>query len=187
MILAGLAIFAGLSLNLVLQFAIGSGPAAKTGTLPVYQIICLFVSVVFLWICYTYIFNFISGEFMVYFLFFPFSALLCLGLDKLETILFPKKKYVRLFKGLTAYDGLVPASLVLTVNMALTFSDALILSFFFASGCLLAVAFMKEIRRRSSLEEIPENLRGMPLAFISMGLLSMIFGSAAWICFRVLP
>ena len=186
MILSGFAVFAGLSVNLVLQFALGAGQAGKGNTIPVYQIICLFVSVLFLWIIHTYMLNFIPWEFMGFFLFFPLSALVCMGLEYLERKLFPKKERIRLFSALTAYEGLVPASLFLTVNLALTFTDALSLSFFFAFGCFLAVFIIKEIYRRSTLEEIPNYLRGIPLAFISMGLLSIIFSSAAWICYRVL-
>ena len=186
MILSGLAIFAGLSVNLVLQFGLGSGAAGKTKALPLFQIFCLFLSVVLLWLIYTYILAFVSQEFMVYFLFFPLSVFMSFGLEKLEKFIFPESKQIRLFSYKTGYEGLIPASLVLTVNLALNFSDALILSFFFATGCLLAVIFMKEIRRRSNLEKAPEYFRGLPLAFVSMGLLSMIFGTAAWIFFRVL-
>lgn len=186
MILAGLAIFAGLSLNLIFQFALGAAPAGKGSVIPLFQIICLFISVLILYIVFTYIINFFSWEFMGYFLFFPVCALVCLGLECLERKLFPKKKEVRLFSGLSAYEGLVPASLILTMYLALNLLDALILSLSFALGCFMAVFIMKEIRRRSSMEGIPKYLRGMPLALISMGLLSMIFSSAAWIFFRVL-
>lgn len=186
MILAGLAIFAGLSLNVLLQFALGAGDAGKGRVMPLYQIGCLFVSVVFLWIINSTILNYLPWEFMAYFLMFPLSALVCLGLESLEKRIFPKKAGVRLFSAQTAYNGLVPASLVLTVRIAVNFSDALILSFFFALGVLAAVIFVREIRRRASLEEIPEMFRGTPLAFISLGLLSMISGAVAWICYRVL-
>ena len=188
MILSGLAIFAGLSVNLVLQFALGVRQAAKGRALPLFQISGLFIIVLFLWIFYSFISIFFSWEFIGLFLLFPLSSLACSGYENLEKRFFPKpkKERPRFFNALTAYDGLVPASLFLTVNLALTFWDAFILSFFFALGCLLAVLILGEINRRSSLEEIPEFLRGIPLSLISMGLLSMIFGSAAWICFRVL-
>ena len=186
MILPGLAIFAGLSVNLILQFALGAGQAGKGKVLPIFQIICLFVSVLFLWTIYTYVLHFISWEYMGFMLFFPLSALVCMSLENLEKRLFPKRERVRLFSALTAYEGLVPASLFLAISAALTFVDALILSLFFALGCFLAIFIVRGIYRRSTLEDIPYSLRGIPLALISMGLLSMIFSSAAWICFRVL-
>ena len=185
MILSALAVFAGLSVNLILQFALGVGQTGKGNDLPLFQIIGLFVCVLFLWIINTYVLIFFSWEFMGFFFFFPLSALVVFGFESLGDRFFPKKR-ASLLSSLTAYEGLVPASLFITVNLALTFFDALILSFFFALGCLLAVFILKEINRRSALEVIPDYFRGMPLALISMGLLSMIFGSAAWICFRVL-
>ena len=186
MILSGLAVFAGLSLNLILQFAIGTGAAGKENDLPVFQIINIFLTVMVLWILQTYVFVFLSWELITFFLLFPFSVLLCIAFENLEKKLFAKQKNVRVFSGITAYEGLIPASLILTVNTALNFFDAAVLSFFFALGCLIAVICIREIRRRSVLEEIPSSLRGMPLVLISMGLLSLIFGTAAWICYRVL-
>ena len=186
MIFGTLAVCAGLSLNLILQFALGSRLLLKKNELPVFQVINLFLSVIILWFLYTFIFRFFSWEFMSYFIFFPASVLVCFGIECLEKHFFPKKKRVRHFSYLTGYDGLIPASLILTANIALTFGDALVLSFFFALGCLFALVFLKEIRRKSLLEIIPGNLRGMPLAYISMGLLAMIFGAAAWILYRAL-
>ena len=186
MILFGLAVFAGLSANLILQFALGAGRLGKEMELPLFQIIGLFVSVLFLWIIYTYILNFLPWEFLGFFLLFPLSVLACLGFESLEKRIFPQKERIRLFSALTAYEGLVPASLFLTVILAINFLDALILSFFFAVGCLLGVFIIKEISHRADLEKIPNSLRGVPLTLISMGLLSMIFSSAAWICYKVL-
>jgi len=192
MILLGLAVFAGLSLNLVMQFALGvqtvgsnTPQSAKENYLPVFQIINLFISVLILWIIYSYILNFIPSEFFMFVLFFPLSALVCLGFEKIEDRLFATRKKIRLFSCMTAYDGLVPASLLLTANIARNFSDAFILSFFFAVGSLAAIIIINEIKRRSALEEIPVNFRGMPLVLISVGLLSMVTGAVAWICFKV--
>jgi electron transport complex protein RnfA len=185
MTLLGLAVFAGLSINLILQFALGAGKA-KGKVIPFTQIIILFFSVFFLWIVYRYILNLLPWEIMSFILLFPLSALACSGFESLEKRLFPDKKHERLFSCHTAYEGLVPASLILCVHLAVTVADAFFLSFFFALGCLIAIAIMKEINRRASLESIPEYFRGIPLAFISMGLLSMVFGSIAWICYRFL-
>ena len=186
MILVALAVFSGLSLNLILQFALGARPAGEGNGLPFSQIIGLFVSVLFLWLIYTYVLNFFTWELMVFFLLFPLSILTCLGFESLEKRFFPKFGKIRVFSPLSAYEGLIPASLFLTLNIALNFLDAFILSLFFAIGCLMAIFLLKEVKRRSTLEEIPEWIKGVPLAFVSMGLLSMIFGSIAWICYRIL-
>jgi electron transport complex protein RnfA len=190
--LALLAVFSGLSFNLILHFALGAaGTAAdhsrNQGILPsVLQIGILFLSVFFLWTVF-YILPPFPGGFLEYFLFFPLSALMCLGLETGIFRLFPKAaRGDRLFSAFTAYDGLASLALFITYNLALGFADALALSFFFALGNLAAILILEEIRRRSALEWMPRRLRGSPLILISMGLLSLIFGAAAGICFRIL-
>jgi len=182
----GLAVFAGLSLNLIIRFGLGAGIAGKKNVLPLLQIANIFVSVVFLWIIFTYVLNFFSWEFTVFFLMFPSSVIVCMGIEFLIQRLVPKKMRSRLFTSLTAYDGLITASLIITWMTALTLLDAVLISFFFAAGCLFAVIFMNETRRKSFLERIPENFRGIPMAFISLGLLSMVMATAAWICGRII-
>jgi electron transport complex protein RnfA len=193
MILAFLAVFSGLSLNLILQLALGLGGAAgdnpRDGKSPltVFQMGILFLSVLLLWMVFHYILPPMPGEFLAYCLFFPLSALLCQGLESMGFRLFPKAAGgFRLFSAFTGYDGLVPVALFITFNVALGFTDALVLSFFFALGNLTAVLILSEIRRRSALEWVPPRLRGSPLILISMGLLSLIFSSAAGICFKIL-
>jgi electron transport complex protein RnfA len=83
-------------------------------------------------------------------------------------------------------DGLAGAALFITLNTASGFIEALVLSFGFVLGVLLAFLILGEIRRRSTMEWVPFFLRGNPLMLISLGLLSMIFSSAALVFFRVL-
>lgn len=205
--LAGLAVFSGLSLNLFLQFAVGTeGSAADSlhrnnaaRIIPRAQLGILFVSVVFLWVFFSSALPAAWRGFSEYFLFFPLSALVCMGLELLcERILsrifpkmFPQKApqltgIKKVFPAVSAYDGLVPAALFITSFAAERFADAVVLAFFFTLGNLSAMLVLNEIRRRSTLEWVPRHLRGSPLVLISMGLLSLISASAAWICFRVL-
>jgi len=186
MIILGLSIFAGLSLNLILQLAIGSNLAGKGDRLPLLQIAYLFISVLLLWLIYNLLVNILPWEFFIYFLFFPISSLSAMGFEYLEDRLLPKQKKVRLFSSRTAYEGLIPASLILTTKLASGFYDAFILSLFFALGSLLALVFVKEIRRRAGFEDVPSSFRGKPLVFISLGLLAMVFGAAALILYRVI-
>ncbi|MDR1863194.1 MAG: hypothetical protein LBQ67_04650 [Treponema sp.] len=193
MILAFLAVFSGLSLNLLLHFAIGAAGAAgdRPGRgkvlLPAIQMGILFLSVLFLWALFNYLLPSLLGASLEYFLFFPLSALACLGLEKGVFRLFPKAAgRDKPFSASTAYDGLASLALFITYKLALGFAEALVLSFFFALGNLAALLILEEIRRRSLLEWTPRSLRGSPLILISMGLLSLIFSVAAGICFTVL-
>jgi electron transport complex protein RnfA len=189
MILAGLAVFSGLSLNLMFQFALGCrgiSEASKQGKIPLFQSGSLFVSVFILWIVCHYMLRSFSGGFLEYFLLFPLTSLACMGIEALWNKVYPQREKVRVYQALTAYDGLALASLLLTIHLALSLTEALVLSFSFSLGCLLAMLILGEIQRRSLLEWVPRSLRGSPLVMISMGLLSMIFASGAWACFRIL-
>ena len=188
--LAALAVFSGLSLNLLLQFALGTSGAAgiqkgRRG-LPLFQLAVLFVSVLFLWVLIRFLFSPFWKSLSEYFLFFPFSALVCMGLERLKKKFFPAVETKRVFHDLTAYDGLVPASLLITLSLASGFADALVLSLFFALGNLAAMFILNEIGRKSTLEWAPRFIRGNPLILISMGLLSLISAVIAGICFRIL-
>jgi len=197
--LAALAIFSGLSLNLLLSFALGAAGIAgdrlpkgqSARALPVCQLGFLFIAVLFLWVVFTYVFPPHWRGFSEYFLFFPLSALICLGLELFrEQVLqrfIPKLGAAKkVFSALTAYDGLVPASLIITITVAGSFLSAFIITLFFALGNLLAMLILNEIRRKSTLEWAPRFLRGSPLILISMGLLSLIFASAAGLFFKLL-
>jgi len=197
--IAGLAVFSGLSLNLLLQFALGTaGAAADTGykknakrELPLIQFCILFVSMIFLWIFFKYFLPAFWRGFSEFFLFFPLSALVCMGLERLvERILpriFSKFKGIRKsFSAITAYDGLVPASLIIIFIAADAFTDVLVIALFFILGNLMAMLTLNEIARRSSLERVPKYMRGTPLILVSMGLLSLISTFAAGIFFKIL-
>jgi electron transport complex protein RnfA len=201
--LLGLAVFSGLSLNLLLQFALGTvgvireadNAAEANREIPLVQLGILFFSVIFLWVLFRLILpDFVRG-FSEVFLYFPFSALVCAGFELLFDKLFPRAfplsfpKFVgkkKVFSAVTAYEGLVPASLMIASIVAGSFIDTFIMALFFTLGNLTAMLIINEIRRRSTLEWIPRYLRGIPLILVTMGLLSLIFAAAAGICFNIL-
>jgi len=185
MIQASLAVLAGLSVNLILQFGLAAGSGVGFGedetkrrVIPYFPLALLFIAVLALWTFY-YLLAPLWGGFLEYFLFFPLSALSCTGLEALGRRFLPQIKAAGLPPVQTAYGGLVPAALILTTRLALNFADALVLSFSFALGCLLCFLILAEVRRRSALEQVPRFLRGAPLALISMGLLSLATGAVA--------
>ena len=190
--LAALAVFSGLALNMFFSFALGAAGIAgrrlseseTKQPLPIFQLAVLFVSVLFLWVFFSAVIPAYWRGFSVYFLFFPVSALVCMGLEFLCQRTFPAP--AKIFSAFTAYDGLVPASLFITLALAGTFAAALVLALFFAAGNLAAIFILNEIRRRSALERIPRCLRGSPLILLSTGLLALISASAAGISFRIL-
>jgi electron transport complex protein RnfA len=214
--LAALGVFSSLSLNLVLQFGLGmrgiSAGRRRNHPVPFLEAGVIFLSVLILWLFLTYVLAPLQLGFFWYILLFPLSALACAGVERFLTRLVPvqaagdenrgsppefsadavyrspegKKRNPRLFRGISAYDGLVPLALLLTLNVGITFVEAAVLSLGFALGILLASLILKEIRRRSSLEAVPSLLRGDPITLISMGLLTLIFGFAAAMFFNAL-
>ena len=197
--LAALAVFSGLSLNLLLQFALGAtsiagDPHHKTDNrreLPSAQFLILFLSILSLWLFFNFIMpGFLKG-FFEFFLYFPLSALACMGFEllaeRLRSWTKPKTKGIKkTFSSLTAYEGLVPAALMIGAAAADSFTSIIVLALFFTIGNIAGLLILNEIRRKSTLEMIPKNLRGSPLIIISMGLLALIFASAAGIFFKIL-
>jgi electron transport complex protein RnfA len=182
--LVSLAVFSGLSLNLILQFGLGirnlgsEQPVFSPFTL--FQWLILFLSVYILWLFFFYALSPLGLGILEPFLLFPLSSLVCVCLEMVFSHAFPRKKpELKLFNPLSSYNGLALCSLMLTLRLALSPVEALVLSMGFALGALFAVLILNEIRKRSFLEILPASLRGTPLIFISMGLLSLIFSAAA--------
>ena len=206
--LAVLAIFSGLSLNLLLTFALGTARTANRNYsndrramsdqgIPLFQFGILFTSVLLLWTIFYYLFPFFLGGFFEYFLLFPFSALACMGLESISEIIIlkrtagikeatPSEVFKKTYSAITAYEGLVPLSLFITLHLAWNFIGAFVLALFFALGNIIAILILNEIRRKAGLEKVPRILRGNPLVFITMGLLSFAFMSLAGVCYKIM-
>ena len=198
-LLIGIAVFSGLSLNLLLQFALGTGGIAgdihhkadEKREIPYIQFFILFSAVFLLWILFKYITPVFWRGFSEFFLVFPFSALVCMGLELLGEKIFPMvfpefTGFKKTYTAITGYEGLVPASLFISFAVASNLADTFVLALSFSIGNMAAMFILNEIRRRSALESVPKYLRGSPLILISMGLLSLIFASVAWIIFKIL-
>ncbi|MDR2470857.1 MAG: hypothetical protein LBD09_01945 [Treponema sp.] len=175
--------FAGLSLNLLLAFALGLGELISRERSPApllyYPWGIHFVSTLLLWVFFARIISFAGGIFD-HALLFPLSALTGMGLEKLLFRLLPRLgTNPGVFAPGSASNGLSLVSLLLTLQFALSFFEALLLSFTFAAGGLAAFLVIKEIQKRSFLELIPYRLRGAPVLLISLGILSMVCSAAS--------
>jgi len=187
-----LVFFTALSLNLFLNFALGIKELILRERAPAillyYPWIVLFVSTLFLWILFARILFFTGGIFD-YFLIFPLSVLGSMGLEilffRFAKPLTKQHENPCLFSAGSSYNGLSAVALFLTLHFALTFTDAFLLSLTFSAGALLSFLIIKEIQKRSFLEAIPHGLRGTPILFISMGLLSLIFSGASVLFLKI--
>jgi electron transport complex protein RnfA len=177
-----LVFFAALSLNLLLNFALGIREMISRERTPAinryYPWIILFLATVLLWVFFAIILRPLGGL-LDYLLIFPLAVLGSLALEKLLFQFFPALSTNQsVFKIGSSYNGLSTAALVLTLHFAFDFGEAVLTSFAFSAGGLLAYLIIKEIQKRSFLESIPYGLRGTPILLISMGLLSLIFSAA---------
>jgi electron transport complex protein RnfA len=184
-----LVFFTALSLNLLLNFALGVKEMISRERSPAinryYPWIILFLTTAILWIFFAVILRPLGGL-LDYLLVFPLAALGSLALEKLLFQLFPSLgDNQNVFKIGSSYNGLSTAALVLTLHFAFNFGEALLTSFAFAAGGLLAYLIIKEVQKRSFLESIPYGLRGTPILLISMGILSLIFSAASVLLLKI--
>jgi electron transport complex protein RnfA len=182
---------AGLSYNLVVQFGLGMGalapPESRKIYVPFIQILSLFCSVFVLWIVFFALSSSFYLGFFEYFLYFPLSSFACFAFETAFFRVFPKTaEHGRVFNAFSAYGGIAAAALFLTRHLALSFSQALILSFHFSLGTLISILILIGIRKRACIERVPEFLRGGPVILIAMGLLSLIFTASAGIFYKIM-
>ena len=203
-----LAVFSGLSMNLVLQFGLGlrelvltehfgsAENANRKGFLAALGI--LFFSIVFLWLAFSFARSLLPMGFVEYILIFPASSLLFAAFEYLarrfallktlkETFIFGYGFFTgERTGGIITGGAFSSAALFIALNTAGSFAEAAVLSFGFTAGIAAAAAVVAEIRRRSEIETVPRFLRGGPLALVTMGLLSLVFSSAALMFFEIL-
>jgi electron transport complex protein RnfA len=188
-VLLMLAVFSGLSMNLILQCGLGMRSAAGAAAsadeqrnyLPA-RMGLMFLTVLILWLIFSlFLVSFSWGGFE-YIVLFPAASLVYSSLEYLASRFVLQRRI-----GGRGVGGIFAgAALFITLNTAGNFIEAAALLLGFAAGILLANAIISEIRRRATMEAIPRFLRGSPIALVSMGLLSLIFGSAALMFFRAL-
>jgi electron transport complex protein RnfA len=188
---AVLAVFSGLSLNLLIHLGIGIRDFNREPYRPfrfmLFQWFSLFVSTMVFWCLFTYIFTPLSLGFFEYFLFFPLAATLGNFWQFLFARLFSRENSEeRLFSLSGTYIGLVTSALLITIRLAGSFSGALVLALGFSLGFLAAVFILRAIFDRFSGETVPSFLHGTPLLLISLGLLALIFSSLSAIILRLL-
>jgi len=189
-----LAVFSGLSMNLILQFGLGLKGIAFDETIGRERLLAgsvvLFATVIFLWLIFSFIRSVLFLGLLEYVILFPVSSLIFSIFECMINRLILKKNAEQeeaiLFGDSLTGSALAGAALFITLNIAGSLYEALVLSLVFSCSTALVIVVVDEIRRRAEMEAVPRRLRGGPLALIAMGLLSLIFASGALMLFRVL-
>jgi electron transport complex protein RnfA len=192
-----LAVFSGLSMNLILQFGLGLKEIAQAENtfdthidikeLSIASMI-LFATVILLWLFLLFIRSFLFLGLVEYVLLFPASSLVFSLLENFTDsfILKQTKKHDMIADGVLSGGAPAAVALFVTLNVAGNLFEVVVLALGFSCGMALAVVVADEIRRRSQMEMVPYWLRGSPLVVIALGLLSLAFSSGALMLFRVL-
>jgi len=192
-----LAVFSGLSMNLILQFGLALKRVAFETTVGRERLLAgmgiLFASIMLLWLIFSFARSVIFLGFLEYMLIFPASSLVFSVFEYLTDHFILKedwegagRKDAFFLNNALSGGALIGAALFITLNVANGFLEAMVLSLGFSSSTALVFVIVGEIRRRSGMEAVPRWLRGGPLALIAMGLLSLIFSSGALMLFGVL-
>jgi electron transport complex protein RnfA len=188
-----LVFFAALSINLLLNFGLGTRELLPK-KLPhsftlYYPWLVLFITTVLLWVLFARILLFFGGIFD-FILILPLSALVSTAVEKLFFSFISQYKGMKVksevfFTVGSSYHEMAVVSVLLSLHFALSFADALLLSLTFSAGSLLAFLIIREIQKRSFMETIPHGLKGMPIVLISMGLLSLVFSAVSVLFLKI--
>ncbi|MDR0656927.1 MAG: hypothetical protein LBG22_11485 [Treponema sp.] len=180
-----LILFSSCSANLVFQYGLGlkgvsRRPGGEGKSFPWYSVLFLFISVIFLWIFYTLILSLFSLGIFAYILLFPLSVILPRAVEKvLGRPLHLPAEEERAYSPLDAYEGFCPAASLLTLHLASSFAEALALALGFSLGILFSLILIREVARRSSMEQVNRFFRGNALTLVSLGLASLILSAAS--------
>jgi Na+-translocating ferredoxin:NAD+ oxidoreductase RnfA subunit len=180
------AIMATLSLNLVLHTGLGIKEIYQDANAffpnSLLRWISLFAVVFIFWILWVFILSPLSLGFFDVIYIFPFCTLALSAIDE-----YVKRKLPRFYTHSNNIEMSAPLcvfSLFMTLRLASTVTEAALLSLFFSAGCILASLILGSIFLRMKLEHVSKKIAGVPLAFISNGLISLIFTAVATILFR---
>ncbi|MDR2500153.1 MAG: hypothetical protein LBD37_03605 [Treponema sp.] len=192
-----LALTSSLSLNLLLGLGLGARELVREPDRPwsfaLVRGALLFFTILLLWLVFTLIFTPLGLGFFEYLLILPLIALIGRGCDALRGFVFSRPPLGRKI-GVSGdparletsavdpfmpsgYYGLILMALALVLRLAQSFGEALALALGFTLGYLFSARLIRAVHTRTRLESPPSFLRGLPLWFISMGLLGMILSA----------
>ncbi|GHU23282.1 hypothetical protein FACS1894172_00550 [Spirochaetia bacterium] len=177
-----LVFFSSLSFNLLLNSALCLPEIRKTlPDIPFIQAGILFISIPVLWIFFTILVPFLSMDFVSPFLLFPLSVLIFWALERALFFLVRSTRHIQSekhsFSPWNMYSTLIFGAVFVITQSSWTIFEVILLSLGFSLGFLVPILILAAIEKRSVLESVPSFLRGTPLFFIIIGLLSLVFNS----------
>jgi Na+-translocating ferredoxin:NAD+ oxidoreductase RnfA subunit len=179
-----LAVFSGLSMNLILQLGLGLrtivSDTKRTLRSEVAQWFFLFIDVIVVWALYAWLLAPFGLSFTMIFLLFPLNAVLLYAAGRIIRRFFRRRKNVRgLFDPLVIYSALATAASYFTLNAADGLTDAVILALGFTLGAIITITLLRPVGKRLQIEKTPTAFAGIPLMLLSVGLFSFITSELA--------
>ena len=189
-----LIVFSCFSVNLTAHLGLGLDliTSAKRNETKKYliRLSILFPVILLLWLFISLLRSLFSLGFLEYILLFPVCY----------TIYFVMESYLSNFisklsggsnassdcNNINTNASLAAAVLFIVLNITGYLLQAMTLTFGFLLGIFLIMAVIIEIRYRAELEKTPQLLKGRSIMLIAIGLLSIIFSSAAMMLLRIL-
>jgi Na+-translocating ferredoxin:NAD+ oxidoreductase RnfA subunit len=153
---------------------------------PLIRCAVLSVVVFLFWLLWTFVFTPLSLGFFDTVFIFPFCVLALYAID--EYVLKQKFHEELFYDETPAFSSspipLCVISLFMTLRLASSVAEAAIFSLSFSAGSVLSVLILGSIHLRVQSEPISKKISGLPVIFISNGLLAFIFSITATILLR---
>jgi Na+-translocating ferredoxin:NAD+ oxidoreductase RnfA subunit len=146
--------------------------------------VSLFVVVFLLWLLWTFVFSPLSLGFFDVIFIFPFCALVFYAIDEYIQKQPPRGNAHKNDNTITPSAPLCVFSLFMTLRLASTVAQAVLLSLFFSVGCVLAALTLSSIQFCTRSDPVNKKIAGIPLVIMSNGLLALLFSAAATILLR---
>ena len=188
-LLTALAVFSGLSVNLILQCGLCLRNVALAEEYEKKELFSglgiIFVTVILLWLFFSFTRSILPLGFFEYMLIFP-ASLLVFSCFKYFINRYVARNTTIEKEHILFLGGLTSAALFVSLNVAGNLIEVTVTALGFVLGIAVVFLIIGEIRRRSVMETVPRLFRDGPLALIAMGLLSLFFSSAAIMLYKVL-
>ena len=186
-----LIIFSCLSVNLTTHLGIGLDILASSKRNEIkkhlIKLSILFPVIILLWLLITLLRSIFSLGFLEYILLFP----VCYSISfAIESYLSKFNFYISTesteYNSINTNASIITAILFIILNVSGNFLQAMTLIFGFLLGLFTIIVVIIEIKSRAELEKTPQLLKGSPIMLIAVGLLSIIFSSAAIMLMRIM-
>ena len=179
------------AMNLTMNFGIGLNWTATAGRKVLInyfkRLSIFFPVIIILWLIITFIRSLFNTGSIEYIFLFPVCYAVYYALDSvIPRFIFKKSNEGDAASVIHTSAVITTVALFIILNITGNFWVVFALALGFLLGIIMTMIIIAEIRMRAELEKTPHFLKGIPLSLITIGLLSLVYSSAAMMFFRIL-